>query len=165
MLCSLVRDTLQVVSTLIHIVWFIMIIYSNSDFLQYNIDHLYIPRRKEIYILWNILRAHLWKSAFHARLPGHLRSLHMRLPQPSDTKSGLILDGFIRKIGRRQKSFDVRHKFFWYQPSKINQLWVNFRLFFFYLFENENTPLEPNWWIGAITFRKMRLFRLEIVVR
>ena len=38
------------------------------------------------------------------------------------TKSGLILDGFIREIGRRQKSFDVRHKFFWYQPSKINQL-------------------------------------------
>ena len=59
---------------------------SYSDCVQYNIDHLYIPRRKEIYILWNILRAHLWKSAFHARLPWHLRSLHMRLPQPSDTK-------------------------------------------------------------------------------
>ena len=37
-------------------------------------------------------------------------------------KSELILDGFIREIGRRQKSFDVRHKFFWYQPSKINRL-------------------------------------------
>ena len=34
----------------------------------------------------------------------------------------LDLDGFIREKGWRQKSFDVRHKFFWYQPSKINQL-------------------------------------------
>ena len=27
-------------------------------------------------------------------------------------KSGLILDGFIGEIGKRQKSFDVRQKFF-----------------------------------------------------
>ena len=30
--------------------------------------------------------------------------------------------GWFHWRDRRQKSFDVRNKFFWYQPSKINQL-------------------------------------------
>ena len=104
---------------------------TNSDCLQNNTDHLYIPRRKEIYILWNILRAHLWKSAFHARLPGHLRSLHMRLPQQSDTKRIQYMSHLVNYIKPRIQQlssarfynwlwwlyFQVSKVFFYFSPS------------------------------------------------
>ena len=38
------------------------------------------------------------------------------------SENGIILDGFIREIRRRQKSFDFRQKIFWCKPSKINLL-------------------------------------------
>ena len=41
-----------------------------------------------------------------------------------DPKIVLDLDGFIREIGRRQKSFDLRQKFVWYKSSKSNPFLV-----------------------------------------
>ena len=55
-------------------------------------------------------------------------------------KSGLDLDGFIREIAKRQKSFDLRQKFVWCKPSKSNSLLVETVSL---IFESPTWPFRP----------------------